>query len=298
MQFHFDFFKHIKTLTHAYNKLSTWGQVLVFVTLLLILVAIFKNTGILKEGFEDGSFGDQFLMKSGVDVYDKFYADVYDHIAFNDIDNSYEVGEIINKTSPTKQSKMLDVGSGTGHSVADFASRGFDIIGMDVSAPMIEKAKLNYPEYKFFVGDALKTETFVPNTFTHINVLDFTLYYMKNKRQFFENAIQWLMPGGYLIVHLVDRNNFNDQSEIKINLEKYDYVKQFSLNAVTNVATINEKFKDKANNVRKNEHILYMEDTNDISDTAQGVGFIFAGKINMMSKQYGDQYLYLFIKPN
>ncbi len=255
--------------------------------------------GILKEGFEsDSAFGDQFLMKTGIDVYDKFYADIYDHIAFNDIDNSYEIGEIINKTTPTKQSKMLDIGCGTGHNVADFASRGFDVIGMDVSAPMIQKAKLNYPKYKFFLGDALKTDTFAPNTFTHITMLDFTVYYIKNKRQFFENAIQWLMPGGYLIVHLVNKNNFNDQSEIKINLEKYDYVKQFSMNSNTSVAMVHEKFKDKANNVRKNEHTLYMEDTNDISDIAQGVGFIFAGKINMMSKQYGDQYLYLFIKPN
>jgi ubiquinone/menaquinone biosynthesis C-methylase UbiE len=256
---------------------------------------VFKKTGIMKEGFE---FGEQFLMKSGIDVYDKFYADIYDHITFNDIDNEHEIGEIINKTSPTKQSKLLDVGCGTGHNVADFASKGFDIIGMDVSAPMIQKAKSNYPEYKFMVGDALKTDTFPPNSFTHITLLDFTLYYIKNKRVFFENAIRWLMPGGYLIVHLVDKNNFNDQLEIKINLEKYDYVKQFKMNSTTNVATIDEKFKDKSNHVRKNEHILYMEDVNDVSDVAQGVGFIFAGKINMRSNQYGEQYLYLFIKPN
>jgi SAM-dependent methyltransferase len=295
MTIKFDFLKHIKSITQSYNKLSTWGQVLVFVALLLLLVAVFKKTGIMKEGFE---FGDQFLMKTGIDVYDKFYADIYDHITFNDIDNEHEVGEIINKTSPTKQSRLLDVGCGTGHNVADFASKGFDIIGMDVSAPMIQKAKSNYPEYQFMVGDALKTDTFPPNSFTHITLLDFTLYYIKNKRVFFENAIQWLMPGGYLIVHLVDKNNFNDQPEIKINLEKYDYVKQFKMNSTTNVATIDEKFKDKSNHVRKNEHLLYMEDVNDVSDVAQGVGFIFAGKINMMSNQYGEQYLYLFIKPN
>ena len=295
----FDFLKNVKSITQAYNKLSLWGQILVFAVLLMLLITIFKKLKIARqrEGFE--VFNDKFLIKTGVDVYDKFYADIYDHIAFNDINNEYEIGEIVNSTTPTQKSKMLDVGCGTGHNVADFASKGFDIIGMDVSAPMIEKAKSNYPEYQFMIGDALKVDTFAPNTFTHITLLDFTIYYIKNKRMFFENAIRWLMPGGYLIVHLVEKDSFNNnQGEIKINLEKFDYVKQFSMNSVSNIATIIEKFKDKNENIRKNEHILYMQDVNDISDQAQGVGFIFAGKINMMSNQYGQQYLYIFIKPN
>ena len=46
-------------------------------------------------------------------IYDEFYANVYDDLIFNQIKNDYEVGEIINKTTPDTESLILDIGSGT-----------------------------------------------------------------------------------------------------------------------------------------------------------------------------------------
>ena len=37
----------------------------------------------------------------------------------------------------------------------------------------------------------------------------FTIYYFQDKKEFFDNCFKWLMPGGYLIVHLVDRTHFD-----------------------------------------------------------------------------------------
>ena len=37
----------------------------------------------------------------------------------------------------------------------------------------------------------------------------FTMYYVKNKIQLIKNCYNWLRPGGYFIVHLVNREMFD-----------------------------------------------------------------------------------------
>ena len=177
-------------MKNYYAKLSPWGKVLVFLVAFFVVLLIFKRingTMGFREGFEQS---DKFLFKSDVtDIYDPFYADVYDYLVFNNMKNEYEVGEIINKTDATSQSIVLDIGSGTGHHVALLSAKGIDAIGMDVSPSMVEQAKKNYPDYKFEVGNVLNMSQFQPQTFTHITCLYFTLYYLQNKAAFFENCM-------------------------------------------------------------------------------------------------------------
>ena len=115
------FFKQIQTsfksLGSAYNKSSSWCKILIFITLLLLLVLVFKGVKQtnFKEGFEQN---DKFLVKTGPQIYDDFYSDIYDYLVFNNLKDDYEIGEIINKTTPSSQSRILDVGCGTGHHVA------------------------------------------------------------------------------------------------------------------------------------------------------------------------------------
>jgi SAM-dependent methyltransferase len=65
--------------------------------------------------------------------------------------DEYEIGEIMNKTSASSQSKILDVGCGTGHHVAELSGRSIDVIGIDISPSMIKKARESYPDYDFEV---------------------------------------------------------------------------------------------------------------------------------------------------
>jgi len=152
---------------------------------------------------------DKFLVKSGLDVYDDFYADIYDYLVFSNVKDEYEIGEIINKTTPSSQSKILDIGCGTGHHVDMLSSKGLDVIGIDISPSMIKKAKMNYPNCNFEVGDARDAEIFMSGSFTHIMSLYFTICYIEDKRQFLQNCYNWLMPGGSFILHLVDREMFD-----------------------------------------------------------------------------------------
>ena len=66
-----------------------------------------------------------------------------------------------------------------------------------------------------------------------------------------------------------------------------------------NIAKFTEKFKnDKDGKVRKQEHIMYMPDLNEIVSEAQGVGFVLEGKVDLLQCQYEYQYLYIFTKSN
>jgi SAM-dependent methyltransferase len=303
-------------LTRTYDRFSIWGKILFFISLLVVSMILLKRFDMRREGFEQS---DKFLFKSGPDVYDDFYADIYDYLVFNSQKDQYEVGEIVNKTSPSSESKILDVGCGTGHHVFELSSSGFDTLGMDISPSMIDKAQKDFPQYKFQVGDALDGSQFAPSAFTHITCMYFTIYYLKDKMQFFKNCMKWLMPGGYLILHLVDRDNFDPIlppgnpllyvspqkyakkriTTTKVKFDDFSYSADFSLNEKTNIATFNEKFKnDGDGKVRKNEHIMYMPPLDTIVNLAQQAGFILDSQVDMVACQYEYQYIYIFVKPN
>jgi ubiquinone/menaquinone biosynthesis C-methylase UbiE len=308
----------LKQIIKTYKKSSNWTKILLFLALLFIVVLFFKNmksSNKVTEGFEQN---DQFLFKSGNEIYDNFYAEVYDYLVYNTYKDDYEVGEIINKTTPTTSSKILDIGCGTGNQVANFGNKGYDILGIDISPSMIEKAKEKYPDYNFQVADATIGDKFVSNSFTHITCLYFTVYYFKNKRQLFQNIYNWLMPGGYFIVHLVDRKMFDPIlppgnpllmvspqryakeriTTTKVKFDGFSYNAKFDLDENNNIAKFNEKFRmDDGSKSRKNEHILYMPEKEDIINEIQNIGFISYAIVDLINCQYEYQYLYVFTKP-
>ena len=152
---------------------------------------------------------ENFLIKKGIDLFDDFYVNIYDDLFFREIVNQYEVGSIMNITKPTTESKILVIGSGTGHVADAFAKEGINIVGLDESHSMVKYAKDEYPALTFKQGSPLKTNTFNQNSFTHILCLNMNFYYYKDKKQFFQNVYDWLMPGGYFVVQLVDKNKFD-----------------------------------------------------------------------------------------
>lgn len=306
----------IKSITNIYNKMSNFGKILLLVSLLLAIIVFFRNVMSLKpkEGFHQN---DNFLFKKGNDVYDDFYSEIYDYLVFNNLKNDYEVGSIINTSNPKETSVILDVGSGTGHHVASLASQNLNVMGIDISPSMIKKAKENYPQYNFQQGDVMDGTLIKYNSLTHILCLYFTIYYFQDKRRFFDNCMDWLMPGGYLIVHLVDRDKFDPIlppgnplyivspqkyakeriTKTKIHFNDFLYESNFNFDNNNDIASFDEKFKFDDGKVRKQQQILYMEDTEKILTIAQQCGFILQSKIDLLKCAYENQYLYVFTKP-
>jgi SAM-dependent methyltransferase len=313
------FSNSIKSITNLYKKMSNFGKILIFISLLLVLVVFFKYIQMYSLNKKEGFIQEkEFIFKKGPDIYDDFYSSIYDHLVFNDVKNDYEVGVILNQDTPNNKSVILDVGCGTGHHVSKLSQNpNIEVLGVDKSQAMINKAKENYPSLNFQIADVLNRDNFQNNMFTHILCLYFTIYYMENKEKFFNNCMDWLMPGGYLIVHLVDRYKFDPIlppgnplyvvspqkyakeriTKTKINFNEFIYNSNFQLNESENLGIFDEKFKFNNGKIRKQEHILYMSNISDIINMAQDAGFVIHAKIDLMSVAYEYQYLYVFMKP-
>lgn len=278
----------------------SWDKIVFMLAILLIITNILKRP---KEGFET-----RHIEKTNDNLYDKFYAKIYDYLVFSEIRNNYEVGEIINQTQPTEKSVILDIGSGTGNIVNEFKKKGYNITGVDDSQDMINMSKKKYALESLVKGNVMQPHLFPFYHFTHILCLYFTVYYMKNKTLFFENVYDWLKPGGVFILHLVNREKFNPTLPMntfqrrkpgnitKIPFQDFDYEARFELNKQTNTGYFYEKFKNQGGS-RKNVHHFYMEDQKTIIHLAQKIGFIVEGKISMDPIKYDYQYLYILKKP-
>jgi SAM-dependent methyltransferase len=309
----------IKSLSNTYKKMSNWGKVLIFVVLFLIVYMLFKSEIEKKEGFSITT--DEFTFKDGKSqIYDDFYVNIYDQLLYNNVKNDYEIKQIVNNTKPDEKSIILDIGSGTGHHVAALADQNFKVMGVDKSPDMVNKAKEMYPTLDFMQGDVTNAMTFQPQSFTHILCLYFTIYYLPDKLQFFRNCLNWLMGGGCLVVHLVDKYMFdtmippapplllltpqryaeNRITKSKVTFDEFQYLSNFEIDDNSNSAKFVESFKNKKSGkvFRKQEHDLYMEPYKEILAMAKDAGFIVQGKVDLLQSGYEYQYLFVLVKPN
>ncbi len=298
------------------NKIR-YLEIILFVLLLsLIYVFMCKNS---YEGFIEEK--KEFLRHTDSDIYDSFYANVYDKILYNKDKNDFEITHIF--PNPTKNSLVLDIGCGTGHHIKKINDLNIRAIGIDNSQAMIQKAKKNYPDLNFKLANIMNTMEFPENTFSHILCLYFTIYYIKDKRTFLENCYQWLKPKGILVIHLVNvskfdpivphATSFNQESKrptkSEITFNQFTYNSDFQQNKSIDQNSVNLKqpnvifkeifkFNDK-NKTRINEHKLYMSSQQSILATAKELGFILKNYTEMDSiDTYEYNYLYTLQKPS
>jgi len=285
-------------------------KIIFVVLLILLLYVLFFRDNKIKETFSGKS---KFLTFKNNDLYDEFYADVYDDLLLNPNKNNFEIKSI---TKHIKKGKALDIGSGTGHHVNALTKRGFDCTGLDASESMIKQARIKFPEQDFVKGNALKKMTYQPQSFDLITCLYFTVYYIKDKNAFFKNVALWLRDGGYFVLHLVDKKKFNPivpagepftiispqnytDNRIEdsvVQFDKFKYKANFSL-PDKNKGLFKENFKFKnSNQVRQNDHTLYMENQSKIIKEVENYGLKLVETFDMSPCNYDYQYLYIFQK--
>ena len=296
-------------------------ELLVILGIILLGILLYKISTPPYEKENQEGFNQErgFVLKREQDIYDDLYVDMYDNLKDTAHRSESELIQILKMTEPsTKHSNFLDIGSGTGHHVALLESQKIKATGVDSSEAMVKKAEENYPQYKFVEGNVMDASLFMPASYTHILCLYFSIYYFKDKMAFFNNTMKWLMPGGFLVVHVVERDKFDPIlppanplflvspqryakeriTQSKVMFNNMEYVANFNLDPDKNVATFTEKFKEKdSDKTRKNKHIFYMEPHKAIIVMAQEAGFILQGKIDLLKVGYEYQYLYIFAKP-
>ena len=181
---------------------------LFFLILLFIVLLNNHNTNILYENYEDMTSGNKFESKYDDAIYDAFYVKYYDLVHSNKECNIEQLKIIINYAKNNKFVKLLDIGCGTGYHVYMLNKMKYDVIGLDKSAAMIERAKSQYTNCEFINGDFLQNNLFEYNSFTHLICLNKTFYSFKDKVLFFEKSNLLLNADGLIIIHIVNRENF------------------------------------------------------------------------------------------
>lgn len=290
-------------------KNKTIASIMVNIVLLAVFVLASKLiwTNVKKhEGFTQN---EPFILKTGANVYDDFYAEAYDDIFLPDDYAKATVKAILNVTGASEKSKFLDVGSGTGSIMKVLGSR---CTGIEKSKPMVQMCKSKCgTDAKVVEDDVLDPLAFSRYQFSHILCLDKTIYEIEDKHKFFNNCRMWLQNGGYLIVQLVNPQKFNaivpagmpafvsnpqkyvSQRITKSEVDFGDHVYSAKYNNNAFVETFTDIASGK---VRQNERVLEMQDEASIVKQAQMCGFSLQGHINMEPVN-GDEHqsLYIFI---
>jgi SAM-dependent methyltransferase len=298
------------------NPKKYWLNLLTILGIALILFYFYKkqNLAPFYEGFSQDT---RFVSKFQDDKYDDFYAKIYDSLMVPKKRADYDVLKIIEMTEPDKKSVFLDIGSGTGDLVYSLKSRGYKVFGIDKSKSMVDQALQKYSDIQVKCGDANEPMIYESNTFSHILCMGMTVYEFQDKRDFFSNCYFWLKSGGYLVLHLVDRNKFdtiipggkpallsNPQSysekRIKdtiIDFIDFEYKAKYDIN--DSKMTLKETFTDGlTKNVRQNEFSFYMEDTKQILSIAANIGFLVKGYATYNELGDDNQFIYILERPN
>jgi len=306
---------------------------LFFMKLLLILAILFLTLYLYRvsepphskkskalEGFQQEK---PYILKQNQDIYDDFYAEMYDGVNKREKICQRELFQIIKMTEPTTaNSVFLDIGSGTGCVVNELANAGYDTYGIDKSSAMVEFSETKYPNINIKHADIFDAMVYENGLFTHVLCLNMTIYEFANKRQFFSNCYYWMKPNGYLIVNLVNPSKLStkkyfkqkgltkmlfdnllpetdDDIPLSTTIADFDdckYQESFQVSKDSSTVVFKQTFNDKASkNIRENEQTLNMETIDEILDMAKQAGFIVHSKTGM-KKCNGDdnQYLYVF----
>ncbi len=305
----------LNRMIKKYNKMNIWTRLLFILAVGLIASSVYNQMKPVKEGFVQK---EKFVYKEGEQIYDTFYAEIYDVLMMNDVKTNFEIGEISKKTGLTEKSKVLDIGSKTGEVVDALSKKGIKAVGIDKSKAMVKRSKEKHGQHDYRAVDPNSSIAFPESYFTHITCLSFMIYTIKDKQTLLQNCYQWLKPGGTLVLHLVNRDMFDpilsESNPINfISPQKYakkritdSYIKfkDFEYNA--NYKPDNSEDKayfienivdDKTKHTRKNKHVLYIPEQKKILSLAKSIGFILKHKIDLVHCEYEYQYLYILYKP-
>lgn len=323
-----------KSFSAYIRSLSRW-EVLTFLFIILMIFCFVKrDLSSHVEGFEQP---DKYKVYENDAIYDSFYADIYDELFIQPSKIEAEVDEIIHITGALEGSddvkknfKVGDLGSGRGHHVHELKKKGaMNVVGCDKSEAMLQNARDLYPKCKFIQGDFMKPMLFSEEEFNVLTCFYFTVYYVKDKRAFFQNCYKWLKPEGHLILHLVDRNHFDPvvpggkplfivspQNFAKeritnslVKFRSFQYKSDFNApppppkkgssgvggrTGEKDIGKFVEKITDdKTGKVRENIHTYYMPTNREMLEIAKEVGFTVTGQVDLVHVL--NEYQYLFI---
>jgi len=111
--------------------------------------------------------------------------------------------ELLCRVPGVRPKRIADLGCGTGHLTALLAERwpDADIVGVDSSAEMIDRAQGDHPRMKWLVEDIA---TWTPDGLIDVIYSNATLHWLDDHERLFRRLRSFLAPGGVLAVQMPD----------------------------------------------------------------------------------------------
>lgn len=289
----------------------------------------------LKEGFSNArglteSDQSKTVWLENEELFDEFYASVYDSLTQLAGRFPQEVALIITqwkKTAEVDTMDVLDCGCGTGIATALFAKQGVNsVVGLDISKSMLRRAKNvtlvaadlekeNKESVKFVEGNMMQEYTFSSGQFSHACLLFFVFYYANDPAVLLRNLHYWIRPGGKLAIEVVNKYKFDPllesaspfvgfslqryakkrMTKSKVEFDKFSYEAEFDLQDP--VAEFRETFRFKDKSVRRQRHTMNMRDINEIVKMAEQVGWTYNGYVDLLTAGFEYAYVLMFTHP-
>ena len=294
----------------------------IFLAILVFLMYSMTLYMSSQEGFEnEGST----TFEDPEQIYDDTYASIYDLI-WNPQDmlkyQQVSMQDISLAEWNTKDVNVLDMAAGTGPHACWFKNLGVDYTGVDISESMLAKGREVCSGARFQKGDITQVSLFPPKSFSHAILMGFSIYEFQNPKILSDNAYQWVKPGGYFIVHLVDPDKYDPIHNLAspfaaFSLQKYSYDRQTKSDIFFDkfkyIGKLNKKkneddaiyeetlsYYDKEDNggtkYRENKHHWNMPSMERMIDIVKSSGFRFEEAVDLVrcGKEY--QYVVYFTK--
>lgn len=329
----------IDSLIYKIQGSSCWVVILLFMIILTSLVYLYRlffvsvnsssNTSQGSDNVSDTNqegftINKEFTLKTGEESFDNFYASMYEKLFYSNLVNDYEVGIILNKTAPIKESDVLVIGSKTGNRVNNLSKNGYNGYGLESSKDMILYSMSKYPDNKYVLGNGMNGLVFDSEKFTLVTLLDFVIYTIPDRRIVFENCYKWLVPGGFIAIHLINIGGFYDSQNYGARERRFSPIvtRLFDKKPITNplgnndaivgdiiyksdmsmsdpnVIKLKETFKNrKTGKRRQNLQNFYTPDQSIILSEAKDCGFNMLAQYDLMPYNRPFQYVYILYKP-
>lgn len=282
-----------------------------------------------KEGFQGAAQDSRHDWLNNKQLYDKFYAGVYDLLVQPQKRSAAEVAYLLKRWTEGSSAgnlRILDAGCGTGISSLGFAKEGVaKVIALDESEPMLEHARTinlaastltdeqrNRIDWRR--GDLNDSAALKPSEVDAACLLYFTTYYIRDLDVLFRNLALWVRPGGHLAVHVVNKYKFDPMldaaspfmfslqkyskerlTKSKVKFDKFDYEAEFGLDPDSpTTAEFRETFRFRDNTVRRQRHNFFMPDISLIVNKAKSAGWFYKGFVDQTRMGFEYSYLLMF----
>ena len=294
-------------------------MIIVFLVFLLYSVTTWMSS---IENFENE---EGVTYESPEEIYDSVYAAIYNMLWHSNEKLKFEqvsMQDISLADWPKDSVKVVDLCSGTAPHACWFKNLGVDYVGVDISDEMIAQARKDCPGATFKKGDVTQVQLFPQKSVSHCLLMNFSTYQFDNPKVVSDNAYQWLQPGGYFIVHLVDPDNYDPLHDLAtpfaaFSLQKYSLERQTDSNVYfdkfkyngklikkrdedtaeyNEVFTYYDKDENGGNKYRENKHHWVMPSKERMIDIFKTSGFTFVEAVPMLNVGKEYQYICYFRK--